>query len=190
MESVDRLDSDLIEACREGKLSAWENILDRYERLVHSVPLRCGLSSEDAADIAQLTFSILLQNLYTLRPDSNLKAWLCTVARRQSWRMLRNRQHETLVAVDKEFAQSGATLLASSGRDVAPDTIEHWELVNWLQQGLAQLNDRCAKLIHALYFDDKQPTYADIAAQFHIPVGAIGPTRARCLERLKALLTA
>ena len=169
------LDAELIRSCRRGDMDGWERMLEQYERLVYSVPLHYGLSGDDAADITQLTFTVLLQNLDTLRDDSNLKAWLCTIARRHTWRVLKRGQHETLDELDVEFVRKGATLMDKPDHS----DIEYWELVSWLQQGLGQLNARCQELLSALYFDEKQPSYDDVAAQFGLPVGSIGPTRAR-----------
>ena len=69
-------DRALIEACREGDAGAWRAVLDRYERLVFSIPLGYGLSRDDAADVSQITFTILLQSLDSLREDSRLGPWL------------------------------------------------------------------------------------------------------------------
>jgi RNA polymerase sigma factor (sigma-70 family) len=181
---VQSRDAELIRACRQGILGGWERLLAQYERLVFSVPLHHGLSNEDAADIAQLTFTILLQSLDTLRDDSNLAAWLCTIARRHTWRVLKRGQHQALDELDAEFLRRGAALMDK------PDhtEIEYWELASWLQQGLGELNARCQELLRTLYFDDKQPSYADVAVQLGLPVGSIGPTRARCLAQLKQLL--
>src|SRR3712207_9440028 len=81
-------DRDLIRRCQQGSAGAWQQLLNKYERLVYSIPLRYGLSRDEAADIAQNTFTILLESLDTLSEDSRLGAWLATVARRQSWRLL------------------------------------------------------------------------------------------------------
>ena len=78
----DKTDQELIDACRAGRQDAWQEVLTRYERLVFSIPLNFGLTRADAADVAQLTFSALVEHLDRLRPDSNLGAWLATVARR------------------------------------------------------------------------------------------------------------
>ena len=177
-------DAELIRACREGDLGAWERMLDQYERLVFSIPLHYGLGKDEAADISQLTFTVLMQSLDTLRDDSNLGAWLCTVARRHTWRVWKRGQHEALDDVDAEFLRKGAALLGQPDRS----DIEYWELVDWLQHGLDKLGARCQDLLRALYFDEGQPSYADVAAQFSVPVGSIGPTRARCLAQLKQLL--
>ena len=181
---VQELDAELIRACRNGEIGGWERMLEQYERLVFSVPLHHGLSHEDAADITQLTFTILLQSLDTLRDDSNLKAWLCTIARRHTWRILKRGQHETLDEVDTKFMRKGAALMDKPDHS----DIEYWELVSWLQQGLGLLNARCQELLTALYFDEQPSSYNDVAAQFGLPVGSIGPTRARCLAQLKQFL--
>lgn len=87
MSQVDRnkilqSDPDLIRACRVGDASAWERLLDKYERLVFSISLNHGLTADDAADVTQITFTILLQNLDSLPDDVRLAPWLATVARR------------------------------------------------------------------------------------------------------------
>jgi DNA-directed RNA polymerase specialized sigma24 family protein len=66
--------------------------------------------------------------------------------------------------------------------------MERWETVEWLHGGLAQLNERCRELLIALYFDEQQTAYTEVAHRLGVPVGSIGPTRARCLERLKHIL--
>src|SRR4030095_14420038 len=81
-------DRDLIRACRSGDARAWERLLDKYERLVFSISLNYGLTTDDAADVTQITFTILLQNLDTLPDDIPLAPWLATVARRHTWRLL------------------------------------------------------------------------------------------------------
>jgi RNA polymerase sigma factor (sigma-70 family) len=175
-------DRDLILGCREGDSAAWQALLDRYERLVFSIPLNYGLSREDAADIAQLTFSILIQSLDTLREDSSLGAWLATVARRHTWRLMeRNRREGT--GAQRDLAES-ATLL---GRN--EEEIERWELLEWLNEGLSLVSEACRRLLQALYFDPQQPSYAEVAEHLNMPVGSIGPTRARCLKSLRQALT-
>jgi len=175
-------DDDLIRACRDGNSRAWELLLDRYERLVYSIPLNYGLSREDAADIVQITFTSLIQSLDTLREDSRLSAWLATVARRQTWQVLARGRRENHEEFDS-LADSVATL-----RGDPSEPLERWELVEWLNQGLAQMPERCRNLLSALYFEPQELSYAEIAARIGMPVGSVGPTRARCLERLRQIL--
>ena len=81
-------DRDPVLGCKRGEAQAWRRVLDRYERLVFSIPRGYGLSREDAADISQLTFSLLLEGLDSLAEDSNLGAWLATVTRRHTWGLM------------------------------------------------------------------------------------------------------
>ena len=69
-------------------------------------------------------------------------------------------------------------------------SLERWELVEWLQDSLAQLNERCRALLVALYFDENEPSYQAIAKTLAIAEGSIGPTRARCLQQLRKILDA
>ena len=172
-------DRDLIRACRTGDPRSWRLVVDKYERLVYSIPLNYRLSRADAADVAQLTFTILIQSLDSLSDDSNLGGWLATVARRHTWRLLeRKRREET--GKEEDLAGSAA-LVGKPGAD----SVEHWELTQWLHEGLSLINEPCRNLLNALYFDEEQPSYADISDRLDIPVGSIGPTRARCLQRLR-----
>jgi RNA polymerase sigma factor (sigma-70 family) len=179
-------DFELLEACRNGEVDAWQRVYDRYSRLIYSVAMRCGLSVDDAGDVTQITFTLLLENLATLRDDSNLGAWLCTVARRHAWRVLK--QHhgtEGFDEVSEAFLFNAQTL---SGAPAGGD-ISFWETAHWINAGLNNLDNRCRELLIALYFDEAQPSYTDIAHRLSLPVGSIGPMRARCLQKLKRHLS-
>jgi RNA polymerase sigma factor (sigma-70 family) len=178
-------DQDLIRRCRQGSAGAWQELLDKYERLVFSVPLRFGLSQDDAADVAQITFTILIQSLGTLSEDSRLGAWLVTVARRHTWRLMeRNRRETATERLEGTDLVESAVLL---GKEDA-DSIEHWELVEWLDAGLWKVSETCRELLVGLYFQPERSSYAELAERLDMPMGSIGPTRARCLKRLKQVL--
>ncbi|MFQ5612128.1 MAG: RNA polymerase sigma factor [Anaerolineae bacterium] len=178
----DQSDRALLRACRKGDTRAWETLLDKYERLVFSIALGYGLSRDDAADITQITFTILLQSLERLDEDSRLGPWLATVARRHTWRLLKRQRRERVN--DEEDLAGSDTMF---GR-VEADFSQRWELLEWLEYGLSRIGERCHKLLLALYYDTGQPSYAEVAARFEMSVGSIGPTRARCLKRLKEVL--
>ena len=170
-------DRDLLRACRSGNARAWERLLDKYERLVFSISLNYGLTTDDAADVTQITFTILLQNLKTLPDEIRLSSWLATVARRHTWRLLARNRRET-VNPDEDLA--GNEVLGG-----IVDNRERWELAEWLNHGLSLLDERCRQLLLALYFDEEQPSYAHVAHRLKMPIGSIGPTRARCLEHMR-----
>jgi RNA polymerase sigma factor (sigma-70 family) len=174
-------DRDLIRGCHKGSVGAWRRLLEKYERIVFSVPRRYGLSTDDAADITQLTFTILVQSIDELPEDSKLGGWLTTVARRHTWRLLeRNRRQ----GVTRHAALEESARLQSTD----PETVEKWVLTEWLDHGLSMVSRQCRDLLSALYLDPKQPSYAEVAARLGMAVGSVGPTRIRCLERLKRVL--
>ena len=178
-------DRDLILRCRQGSAGAWHQMLNKYERLVYSIPLRYGLSRDDAADVAQITFTILIQSLDNLAEDSRLGPWLVTVARRHTWRLLdRKRRESASEHLEVADVAESAVLLGKSDAD----SIEHWELSQWLETALSKLGDRCRELLLALYFQPERSSYAEVAADLDMPIGSIGPSRARCLRSLRQAL--
>lgn len=156
-------------------------LLEKYERLVYSIPLNYGLSAEDAADLSQVVFTILLKSLNTLAEESNLRAWLATVTRRHTWRLIKRRK------------LAPAEPLESETLDILmphhPKEFEQYHVTEWLDQGLAGLGERCRLLLTALYFETDEPSYQEIAQRLGMAEGSIGPTRARCLQKLKEILT-
>ena len=177
-------DMELLLRCRQGDAAAWNRLLDKYERLIYSIGLNHGLSVEDAADIVQLTFTYFLENVDSLRDDSNIGGWLATVARRHTWRVVAKQQRVHPEPVDSDVVEILLPALESD------QPLERWELAEWLNQGLNLLSERCRQLITALYLDPQEPSYAEIAAHLQMAEGSIGPTRARCLEQLKQMLQA
>ena len=157
-------------------------MLDKYERIVFSIPRRYGLSTEDAADVTQLTFTILVESIDELPEDSKLGGWLTTVARRHTWRVLERTRRQ---GIDKYTVLDERTSLPA-GSDT--ETVENWILTEWLEQGLSRLSGRCRNLLMALYLDPEQPSYAEVAARLGMAVGSVGPTRIRCLERLRRVV--
>lgn len=175
-------DAELLRACRSGDEAAWEQILNRYERLVFSIARNAGLSREDAADITQVTFGYLLQGLERMTDEGNLRAWLATVAKRHSRHLLVRQLRYQSVEIDDKLAE---TLMPDRPQ---AEGIERWELAEWLRGGLERIDERCQQLLHALYLDEREPSYAEIADALGIAEGSVGPIRARCLERLRQAL--
>lgn len=166
-------DAELLRRCREQDVEAWNLLVERYQRLVHTVALRNGLSPEDAADVTQTTFVALIDSLERLRDEERLASWLMTVARRQSWRV-RNAAR-TAVSLDQVPEES-------------EDPLAEWATVTTLHDALGELGGVCRELLLALYFEPEQPSYAEIADRFGRSIGGIGPLRGRCLEKLRGLV--
>ncbi len=178
-----RTDAQLIEACLAGDSAAWSSLVERYQRLVYSVALRQGLSAEDADDVFQAVFVILLGKLDTCRDRERLASWLTTITRREAWRVLRERAAHSGTDGDDQ------AVLASPAAAAPPEaTLQELEEQDLIRQAMERLGSRCRRLLHRLFYSQDHPSYADIARELGMPEGSIGPTRARCLEQLRGIL--
>jgi RNA polymerase sigma factor (sigma-70 family) len=168
-------DRDLIASCLRGEEQAWAELITRYQRLIYSVARGLCPQPEDCADVFQRVCLELYQSLKNLRNDQTLPAWLITVTKRCSYAVLRTKR--TTVPIEDFEVGSDQKILQ----------IEKEFLV---ERAVGELPDRCRMLIDLLYFDVDEPSYEDISRRMGMPVASIGPTRARCLEKLKKILDA
>jgi RNA polymerase sigma factor (sigma-70 family) len=168
-------DHELIDGCLRGEQSAWTQLLSKYERLVYSVARALCPRPDDCADVYQQVCLALYQNLKKLRSDQTIPAWLMTVTRRHAWALIRAKEPQA--DIDE------SDLVTQGNIDIIEREFE-------VELALDQLGDRCRDLINLLYFDIDEPSYTEIARMMGMPAASIGPTRARCLEKLKKILTA
>jgi RNA polymerase sigma factor (sigma-70 family) len=166
-------DRDLIESCLRGEQTGWTQLLAKYERLIYSVA-RALCDREDCSDVFQNVCLALYQNLERLRSDQIVSAWLITVTRRQAYMMIRAKKPYVQIEENELVAQAKVDLIAKEFE---------------MELAVARLDERCQRLIRFLYFDSREPSYAEIAADLGMLVGSIGPTRARCLDKLKKLVS-
>ncbi|MBL8351373.1 MAG: sigma-70 family RNA polymerase sigma factor [Burkholderiaceae bacterium] len=164
----------------------------RYQRLVHTIARRAGLDEAIAADVFQEVFARLLRHLDTLREPQRLQAWIVTTAKREALHQRARARRE--IALDEPPAdRDDDATLAPQLVDPGPlpdELLDELQQLERLQRGVERLDERCRALIGALYRDDAPPAYEVIAVRLAMPVGSIGPTRARCLDRLRRLLLA
>ncbi len=172
-----RSDKELIRACLAGDEPSWCELVGRYSRLVYSIPLRKGYSQADADDIFQNVFAALFRCLGSVRNDKTLAAWLITTTVRECGALARSRRPD---------GELDPALL-----DEAPlplEEMQRLERQQLMRQALDQLDPRCRELLTALFLDDDCGSYAEIARRLGMPVGSIGPNRARCFVRLREIL--
>ncbi len=169
----------LVLAARDGDEHAWRQIVARYIDLVWSIARGHALDHCDAADVTQTTWTRLHEHLPALREPDRLAQWLMTTARRESLRVLRERQRTV-----PEASPSRAEVVAAVDEDL-PHLSEERDRTLW--RAFRQLSPPCQTLLRALNADEP-PSYADLSAALGMPIGSIGPTRARCLDRLRAIL--
>lgn len=175
-------DDALIERCLKRDEIAWRELVEKYKRLVYSIPRSYRLPDSACDDIFQGVFSLLFQNLGGLRDTRTLAKWLMTTTQRECWRAAQanSRANSRLTAMSPSAPPPG---------DPAADELEKWERRVAVQQALARLGGPCERLLRALFTNTERTHYADIASSLGIPAGSIGPTRARCLSKLASLLS-
>lgn len=171
-------DGSLVKACLAGDSSAWEVLIHRYRRLIYSVPVSYRLPEEDAEEVFQRVVVKLFENLGRIKARRALPAWLVVTTRRecQSW-FRGNRNTESAAELDGLAAEP-------EGIDARIDAVRNQHT---LALALEKLDRPCRDLLTALYIEDPTPPYAEISARLGRPVGSLGPTRARCLRKLKGL---
>jgi RNA polymerase sigma factor (sigma-70 family) len=175
-------DEALVRACRQGDEAAWEALVNRYRRLVYTVPLRAGLDEDTAADVFQRVFTALVEQLDDIAQPGRLSAWLVTTARRETWRAVRRRAP----ALPAGNAGAAAEMEELPDQAVLPDEqLVRLEEQHAVRSAVAGLDERCRQLLTLLFYRATTPPYAEIASALGIAVGSIGPIRARCLERVR-----
>ncbi len=173
-------DPELVSMCLNGDALAWETLITRYRRLIYSLPVRFGFGPADAADVFQAVCLKLIEHLHQIKDETKISAWLVTTTTRQCLHLRSLKFRETDAGENFDEQPDPA------------DNLEELRILTEQQQAIReavdQLAERCRSLIEILYFDPRQLSYEDISAQMGIPVASIGPTRARCLDKLRTIL--
>jgi RNA polymerase sigma factor (sigma-70 family) len=169
----------LVSRARGGDQDAWNAIVERYLPLVCGLARRYRLSDADGDDVCQTVWLRLVEQLGALREPAALPGWIATTTRNECFRLLAARKRMTPVDPGESVALAGVT------DDVAGNDLLAAEQRQALRDGLAELPAARRELLLILLADPPVP-YADISERLGIPVGSIGPTRARALEQLRS----
>lgn len=180
-------DASLVVRCRQGDPLAWEALVRRYQRLVHAIVRNAGLDDQAAGDVFQTVFLRLLQQLTRIAEPSRLQAWIVTTAKREAW-LQRRRADRTVSMTVTEVEGADEELWEVADSAAGPEeTVAHWQQLAQVQLGLERLDLRCRNLLQAL-FADESASYDEVIQRLGMPIGSIGPTRARCLAKLRRLI--
>lgn len=184
-------DATLVRRCREGDASAWPLLVARYQRLVYAIVSRMGLDEHVAADVFQSVFEKLVQHLPTLREPDRLQAWIVTTAKRDGLAARRHGQRQ----VSMTKADDAGDSQGSEEWDIADDSpgaeqrLDELQQLHRLRLGLDRLDERCRELLLLVFRDDEERLgYDEVSRRLNLPLGSIGPTRSRCLGKLRKLL--
>jgi len=173
---------DVVVAARNGDQGAWRELVRRHAGLVWTVARSSRLSRQDVEDVSQATWLLLAVHIHELKDPGAIRGWLATTARRESIRLARRRGLETLVD-----PQSAAADQADATAVDAEALVLQGERQDRVRSAFLQLPDHCRRLL-SLLLEDPPPSYEKISATLGIARGSIGPTRARCLDRLRKVI--
>lgn len=176
---MNRTNRQLFDDVKLGHDWAWKELVARYERAVMGVAVRCGLSKVDAEDCAQMSWLALYRNLNSIRDPNKLGGWLIRTTRRNGVRMAKR------LAVTSEYSESDSV---KDLNQYSNEEVTRLERQVHFQYAINQLDDRCQKLLRALFFSPEGDSYSEIARRLDISTNSIGPIRYRCLEKLRHIL--
>ena len=177
----DEQNAALVRAAAAGDSRAWDALVSRYVALLWSIAYRHGLNENDAADVVQNTWLRLFEHIDDVREPARVGSWLATTAQRESLRIVA--QHQRTVPSDDEATFDGADRLQAP----LDEGLLARELAGEAQAALDTLPPTWRALVLALT-QDPPLSYEEIVADLGVPIGSIGPTRGRCVRRLRELV--
>jgi RNA polymerase sigma factor (sigma-70 family) len=173
--------ASLVRLAAGGDKGAWEQLIDQHARLIWAVTRDFRLPDWDAADIAQTTWMRLIEHIHRIEHPERLASWLATTTRNECLRYIASRKRIVLAHEDAEFDG----LIA--GEAEIDEALLAAERAQAVREAIAALPRRWQLLMEMLMVDPPV-SYAKISDALGLPVGSIGPTRGRCIARLRELM--
>jgi RNA polymerase sigma factor (sigma-70 family) len=164
-------DAKLVRRCQRGDQTAWNELVDRYQRLIYAVPRRAGLSEEQAADVFQEVFVTLLEKIDDIREPEKIRSWIVTTAKFKTWGIIRGTKEHYGPATEEEMEAEMAAIADES--PLADQML---------------IEERCQTILSMIYLCDPAASYAEVAAAIGVGETSISPLRTRCLKKLEKVL--
>ena len=179
---------DLVTGAREGDQGCWSELVARHQPIIDATCRRYRLSREDAADVSQTVWLQLTCHLDSIREPRAMPGWIKVTAEREAFRMIkigrRTTSLEPIACFYEGQANPSELRFSTTVEEVDADLLRTEEQVA-VREGLAALKPNPRDLRLMLAAEPAVP-YAQISAELGLPIGSIGPTRARCLRKLEA----
>lgn len=173
-------DDELVRQCLAGDEAAWSALIDKYKRLVYSIPAKYQLPPEDAADVFQHVWSDLYRDLGRIERVEGLRAWLITAAARRCMLQKKRRQ--------KTLQMSGVDPNMADDKPDPAAVHAEAEREQRIRDAIAFLPPRCRQMVSMLFFEQPPRPYSEVARTLGLAEGSIGFIRGRCLKKLRLLL--
>ncbi len=184
--SLEKTDAELVLACRRGDETAWNALVDRYQRLIITIPRRAGLSEEQAADVFQEVFLTLFEKLDEIEQPDRIRSWMVTTAKFKTWGIVRSSKGFYSPETEEEMELEMASLKDAS--PLADDVLIELEQQHQIRSALKELEERCQKILSMIYLQDAAASYAEVASAIGVGETSISPMRSRCLQKLAKIL--
>lgn len=169
-------------AWRTGERHALDELVRMVTPVLWHIVRAYGLDRDSADDVVQTTWLTLVRRGDSVRDERAVLRWLTITARREAWRM--SQRSRRAGVLDDDVLE--ATLPREQS---AESTVVQSDEQQRLWAAVDTLSERCKRLLRVIAFSDR-PDYAGLAEELQMPVGSIGPTRGRCLDKLRVQLTA
>lgn len=179
-----RSDRELVDGCRRGHEEDWNALIAKYKNLIFSIPIRYGLSREEAADIFQSVCLDLIKELPRLRDAKALPKWLMQVTAHRCFHWKRH-QGRFVSRDDEDAGVPEETVDAE-----AEALLHEVQQEQALREALLAMPQRCRELIQMLFYEEPSRPYQQIATSLGLAIGSIGLLRQKCLDRMKKRLDA
>jgi len=180
-------DARLVKRCRAGDQAAWDELVDRYQRLIYAIPRRAGLSEEQAADVFQEVFVTLLEKIDAIEQPNRIRSWIVTTAKFKTWGIIRGSKGHYSPETEEEMEAEMAAI-----RDQGPladDMLIELEEQHLIRAALERIEERCRTILSMIYLTDPAASYAEVAIAIGVGETSISPLRSRCLKKLEKELT-
>lgn len=181
-------DARLVERCRRGDQTGWDDLIDRYQRLIYSIPRRAGLTDEQCADVFQDVCLTLFQKIDEIEQPRRIRSWIVTTAKFKTWALVRGSKRLYSPSTEEEMEAEMNNLADRS--PLADDRLIELEEQHLIRTAMNALEERCRQIITMIYLRDPAATYAEVGAAIGVGETSISPLRTRCLKKLGKILTA
>ncbi len=183
MTSRDKSIKALVTGCRKGDKRDWAELIDRISPAIFSVCYRFRLAREESFDVFGKVSLLVLENLDKLRDEGRIFGYVSTIAYHEATAI--KTRSKLVNEAEREHAEHQSNLDWSA---MAEEMIELDRELKTLSDAFYELPARCQELLRLLFFESESISYRDISRRMKIPVASIGPTRMRCLKKLREIM--
>lgn len=182
-----RHDVDLVRRCRRGDQAAWDELVNRFQRLIYAIPRRAGLTAEQCDDVFQEVWATLFEKLDEINQPEKIRSWIVTTAKFKTWAVIRGSKNVRMPDTAEEMENEMAAI--PDAAPLADEQLIELEQQHLIRTAIAGIDERCQKILSMIYLRARAASYAEVATEIGVGETSISPLRSRCLKKLEKLLS-